>query len=277
MSEIFKRRKSVLSTNYLTLIFALSALFLVGLACGDIDTSEEESSKSTEIPKEFVGVWNGEDDTKLRIRSDGSGDYISSGYKIENGNVEYDEKNQTIEFSLFIMSRELKIDEPPKNGKMTLNGTIFKKKDYSDESDESDSSDSDSDKSDLDPDKKELSDKQVQNLIRNTFNDFGRALKKGNLSEFYENNFSEIFKEEISQQKFAKIFQEAFDIEVEIEIGEQINADLEKGPEFSTLRGKPAFQAQGSYAKDAGFFTFTVGYVNEGGEWLLNEFQFHIK
>lgn len=274
MSEIHVR-KSVWFTNCLTLIFALSALFLVGLACGGSGSSEDDSSKS-QVPKEYIGVWTGEDDTKLRIRGDGSGDYISSGYNIENGNVEYDEKNKTLEFSLFIMSRELKIDKPPEDGKMTLNGTVFKNQNYSGENESADDTDS-SASDNKDSDTAKLSDEEVQNLIRETFNDFGKNLEKDEFTDFYENRVSEAWKKETSLKEFTKIYQPALDANMYLEIDKEINADFKEEPDFTNFRGKPAIKAEGSFPTKPNSLHFDVGYIKEGGEWLLYKFGFEMK
>ena len=104
------------NATVLTIIFTVF-LSLV-LACG-----------GKPAPVKYQGSWVGTDGSTLYMESGGRAGFKIGAMSVDGGGAEFDETGKSFTISLFGISNTFKIDEEPdEQGKMKLNGVIYRKR-----------------------------------------------------------------------------------------------------------------------------------------------------
>lgn len=110
-----------MKSNLFVLTIAIGALLLAGLACSSGAPDAKPAGP------EYVGAWSAKDGSTITIRSDGSADYKSGNTSVSGGSAEVSEQEKTLRISLMGIGPKLKIDKPPANDEMTLDGIVYRK------------------------------------------------------------------------------------------------------------------------------------------------------
>ncbi|HEY0047722.1 MAG TPA: hypothetical protein VGB68_00440, partial [Pyrinomonadaceae bacterium] len=194
-------------------LLVLCLFAFVGLGC--FGSGKNKDAKP--IPAAFLGDWQGQDGSSLSIRADGTGDYRSGGKKVEGGTAEVSEADKTISITFFGIGETLKIDSPPQDDTMKLNGITYKRKGGFSVAD-TNSSDSKSDSSN----KKEKTisttkvnaakyevpeDEQMQEMTRTALMDFNEAVQDGDFASFHS-TISKTWQKQTTPEKFNQVFSE---------------------------------------------------------------------
>ncbi len=239
--------------NISALLISLSALLIVGLACGS----------KTPPPAQYVGAWTGEDGSTVTIRADGSGDYVSGGTKVSGASVEINEGEKSMKIKLVGMGPSFTIDKAPSGDRMTLSGVVYRKGGGNSDAKTETSSE---------PAKAEVpSDDKLQTLVKSTFMDFGDAVQSEDFSDFYA-KIAKVWRDETSPDELNDAFK--------VFINEKENYDFKRAVAAldATFSPAPAIQKRGS--NDAlvvkGFYptkpqraNFELKYVMDDGTWKL--------
>ena len=231
------------------------ALFVLG--CG---------GSSTPAPAEYVGSWTGADGSTLTIRADGSGDLKSGGSEVTNGSVEI--KDGKLSVTLVGIGKTMNIDEPPKSGKMKLDGVVYSQSGSS----QTDSTDKDtgtkSSATKADASKQEVpANDEAQEMTKATLLEFNKAVQQEDFTDFHD-SISKAWQGQITPQKFNEAF--AFFIENKIDISDisSLDADFSPSPEVKKEQGVDMLILEGEY--DTKKTTkFLLKYIPEGKEWKL--------
>ena len=94
--------------NLFAITFALSALLIVGLACGGGAKAEDEKDAGPE----FVGTWTAADGSFITIRSDASADYKIGSTSVTGGVAKVSEKEKTLRVALLGMGSPMNTLKP---------------------------------------------------------------------------------------------------------------------------------------------------------------------
>jgi len=111
----------ITKNNFFLLVAALAAVVFAGIACSG------GAADAKPAGPEFVGAWSAKDGSTITIRSDGSADYKSGSTSVSGGKAEVSEQEKTLRISLLGIGPKLKIDKPPSNDEMTLDGVVYRK------------------------------------------------------------------------------------------------------------------------------------------------------
>ena len=111
----------ITKNNFFLLVAALAAVVFAGIACSG------GAADAKPAGPEFVGEWSAKDGSTITIRSDGSADYKSGSTTVSGGKAEVSEQEKTLRISLLGIGPKLKIDKPPANDEMTLDGVVYRK------------------------------------------------------------------------------------------------------------------------------------------------------
>ena len=111
----------ITKNNLFLLVAALAAVVFAGIACSG------GAADAKPAGPEFVGAWSAKDGSTITIRSDGSADYKSGSTTVSGGKAEVSEQEKTLRISLLGIGPKLKIDKPPANDEMTLDGVVYRK------------------------------------------------------------------------------------------------------------------------------------------------------
>ena len=111
----------ITKNNLFLLVAALAAVVFAGIACSG------GAADAKPAGPEFVGAWSAKDGSTITIRSDGSADYKSGSTSVSGGKAEVSEQEKTLRISLLGIGPKLKIDKPPANDEMTLDGVVYRK------------------------------------------------------------------------------------------------------------------------------------------------------
>ena len=241
----------------LTLV-ALTLLALV-LGCSDDGGNPSDENRKKSVPLEYLGTWKAADGSSVTFRNDGSGDYKSGGKSVSGGSFEIDEAAKEIRFSFMgFDAGKYKIDEPPKDDKMRLDGMEYRRiGEFSNDESEKDSVA-------VKP-VAALSEDEIQVLAGKTIRALDRAIQQGDFSDFYS-TFSEMGKKKISVEDLNKAFAKTIKEKDQYKL--KTDAPL-------TLTSEPIFKNDGNTFDIEGVYPATVGknvrfqlrYVIENNEW----------
>lgn len=239
--KINKDSKNLVNGAIALIIISLIAL---GCTCG---------RGSGSAPAEYVGSWTGADGSTLTIRADGSGDYKGSS-EVTNGSVEI--KDGKLSVTLFGFGKTMTIDEPPKNGKMKLDGVIYSQGGavQTDKTDQSD---------DREPD--------AEALVKQTLRDFAGAIEQEDFSDF-QTKASEAFQSTYTademKEKFSGFVQQkrAAVPVLRKAAGTKVNF-TNKGE--TTENGNRILTAEGTFQHKPEKIRFDNKYVWEDGQWKI--------
>jgi hypothetical protein len=245
----------------ISMVLALAALALVVLGCG--------GGKSTDKPvtSDFYGSWSASDGSTLRITSDGTAFYKSGGTSVDNGAAKLDETGKTLKLSLLgVTIKELKIDQPPKNGTMKLDGVVYQTADSGEKgtpSPEETSTISD------DPDMPSSS--EMNEMVKTTILDFNDAIQQEDFTDF-RNNVSKDFKAQFTADKM----KEAFDqfIKNKSQANPIFTSVSSKTPSYSPApnitkeKGHKLLNIKGTY-DTTDVTAFDLQYILEDSDWKL--------
>ncbi len=241
-------RKPIM-TNKANLIFALSALLIVGLACGS----------KTPPPPEYVGAWTSNDGTSITIRNDGSADYKSGSSSVSGGSAVVDEAAKTLKISLAGLGPTFKIDKAPSGNEMTLDGVVFKKSGGGSDTKSSN-------------EKPEIpSEEKLQTLVKTTFLDFGDAVQSSDFSDFHKKSAS-VWRDEFSPEQMLKAFQVFVDNKEDYDFKKAVSpldATFTPAPAIEKIRGLDALVVKGYYPTKPQQANFELKYVIDDGTWKL--------
>ncbi len=237
--------------NLTSLLASLCAILIVGLACGS----------KTPPPTQYVGVWTGEDGTKLTIRMDGSGDSESGGSTISGGTVTIDEAAKSLRVTMLSMGPTYTIDKPPSGDRMTLSGVVFRKSGGSDtQADPTSDAKAEIPKGD-----------KLQTLVKTTFMDFGDAVQTEDFTDFYA-KIAKVWRDETSPEELKEAFK------VFIDDKENYNFKRAVAPLDATFTPEPVMQksgpgfalvVRGYYPTKPLRANFEMKYVMDDGTWKL--------
>jgi hypothetical protein len=231
-----------------TIALFIVALIALGCTCG---------RGSGSAPAEYVGSWTGSDGSTLAIRADGSGDYKGSS-EVTNGSVEI--KDGKLSVTLFGFGKTMSIDEPPKNGKMKLDGIIY-----------SQSGSALADKDDKTGDKTNGKESDVEALVKETVSDFADAIEQEDFSEFHAET-SEAFQSSVSieemKQKFSGfIAQKKATVPV---LRKAVKTEMNfTDKSEKTEGGNRILTATGTFQHKPERVRFDKKYVWEDGKWKV--------
>ncbi len=239
--------------NIVSLVFALTALLVLGLACGS----------STPAPPQYVGVWISGDGATITIRSDGGADYKSGGTSVSGGSAVIDETAKSLKISLAGMGPTFKIDKAPTGNEMTLDGIVFKKSGGGSDT-ESSSRSSDA--------KPEIpSDEKLQTLVKTTFLDFGDAVQTEDFSDFH-NKVAKVWRDDSSPEKLAEAFQTFVDNKDDYDFKRAVSpmdATFTPAPKIDKVSGLDALIVKGYYPTKPQRANFELKYTMDDGSWKL--------
>lgn len=254
--------------NKKTLISGAIALFVVAIFVLGCNLG----GSSAPAPAEYVGSWTGADGSTLTIRADGSGDLKSGGSEVTNGSVEIKDGKLSVKF--VGMGKTMSIDDPPKNGKMKLDGIVFSQNGSS-QTDESDTNDKDKSKSSTkaDASKKEVpSEAEAQEMARATLLEFNKAIKNEDFTDFYD-TISKTWQKEITPEKFKEAFSSFIKKEVDISGISSEDASFISPPAVSKEQGFDTLTLDGEYDTKPSKTKFELKYIPEGDEWKLSRIR----
>lgn len=225
---------------------------------------------STPAPAEYVGTWLGSDGSLINIRADGSGDLKSGGTDVTNGAVEIKDGKLSVKF--VGIGKTMTIDEPPKNGKMTLDGIVFSQSGSSDDSDKKDSDKSKS-STKADASQKEVpSDAEAQEMARATLLEFNKAIKNEDFSDFYD-TISKTWQKEITPEKFKEAFSAFIEKGVDISDISSEDATFTSPLAVNKEQGFDMLTLEGEYDIKPSKMKFELKYIPEGEDWKLSRIR----
>lgn len=239
--KINKGSKNLLNGAIALIIISLIAL---GCTCG---------RGSGSAPAEYVGSWTGADGSTLTIRADGSGDYKGSS-EVTNGSVEI--KDGKLSVTLLGFGKTMNIDEPPKNGKMKLDGVVY------------------SQGGAVPTNKTEGSDDQAANaeaLVKETVSDFAEAIEQEDFSDFHA-KASEAFQSSVSveemKEKFAGFINQKKGAVPVLRKAADTGINFTNKSE-TTEGGSRVLTAAGTFQHKPEKVRFDNKYVWEDGQWKV--------
>jgi len=241
-------KKPVRYRSSFSLVLALGALLVVGLACGS----------NTPAPAAYVGFWTGEDGSTVTIRADGSADYKSGGTSISGGGAVIDESAKTLKITFASLGPTFTIDKVPDGGKMTLSGVVYKKGGGS----------SDSSTSDAKP--VIPSDEKLQTLVKQTVMDFGDAVQSGDFDDFHKKT-AKVWRDTSSPEKMLEAFKVFVDNKENFNFKRAIatlDANFSPAPAIEKVSGLDAMIVKGTYATKPAT-NFELKYTMDDGTWKL--------
>jgi hypothetical protein len=254
-------------TALVSLLLIGGILFVLGFAC---------NSGSKPLPPEYVGVWTATDGTTVTLRSDATGDYRSGGTHVTGGAVEIEGNTMTIK--LVGMGPSFKIDQPPSNGQMTLDGMVYRRL-----GGDSDTSSSDTKAKDEDTSTKKTStsadipsESELQDLARQSILDFNDAVQSGDFSDFHA-TLAKPFQKEASAEKLAGVFHEFVEAHLNFSEVRKVDATFTSKPGMLTSAGYDMLNLEGFYPTTPRRTNFKLKYVNEGGDWKLASINVNTK
>ena len=240
-------------TNKTNLIVALSALMIVGLACGS----------STPPPPGYVGAWTSNDGASITIRNDGSADYKSGGTSVSGGSAVIDEEAKTLKISLAGLGPTFKIDKAPAGNEMTLDGIVFRKSGGPSDTDQGSRS------SDAKPEIP--SDEKLQTLVKTTFLDFGDAVQTEDFSDFH-NKVAKVWRDDSSPETLAEAFKTFVDNKDDYNFKRAVtplDATFTPAPKLDKVSGLDALIVKGYYPTKPQRANFELKYIMDDGSWKL--------
>ena len=239
--------------NISSLLISLSAILIVGLACGS----------KTPPPSQYVGAWTGEDGSTITIRADGSGDYVSGGTKVTGGSVEVNEGEKSLKIKLVSMGPTFTIDKAPSGNRMTLSGVVYRKA----------GGDSDTKSDDAgEPAKAEVpSGDKLQTLVKTTFMEFGDAVQSEDFTDFYA-KIAKVWRDETSPEELNEAFKVFIDNKEDYDFKRAItplDATFSPEPALQKRGANMALVVQGYYPTKPQRANFEMKFVQDDGTWKL--------
>lgn len=256
------------ANNRKTLVNGAIAVFVIALfvlGCG---------GSSTPAPAEYVGSWTGADGSTLTIRADGSGDLKSGSSTVTNGSVEI--KDGKLSVTLVGIGKTWNIDEPPKSGKMKLDGVVYSQSGstQTDKTDKTDKKETEKPKSTTkaDASKKEVpSETEAQEMAKATLLEFNKAIEQEDFTDFHD-TISKTWQKEITPQKFNEAFAEFIEKKVDISDISSEDAEFSPSPAVNKEQGFDMLTLNGEYATSPKT-KFELKYIPEGKEWKLSRIR----
>ncbi len=252
-SEIYKKNLSGGA-------FALFLMTLFVLGCGLGGSSNPPAA-------EYVGFWTGADGSTLTIRADGSGDLKSGGSEVTNGSVEI--KDGKLSVTLVGIGKTMNVDEPPKNGKMKLDGIVFSQSGSSQtDSKEKGNPDTKTSAEKSDASKQEVpSNEEAQELTKATLLEFNKAVQQEDFTDFHD-SISKAWQQQITPQSFNKEFADFIEKQIDISEISSLDASFTSSPAVKQEQGIDMLILEGEYDTTSKT-QFALKYIPEGKEWKL--------
>lgn len=243
-----------------TLLLVGGILFVLGFAC---------NSGSKPLPPEYVGVWTATDGSTITLRADATGDYKSGGTSVSGGAVEIEGNTMTIK--LVGLGPSFKIDKPPANGQMTLDGMVYRKAGGAATSDDDDTSSKKTAATGDVP-----SEDEVQELTKQTLLDFNDAVQSGDFTEFH-GTLSKPFQKEASAEKLGGVFHEFVESRVDFSDVRDLDARFSSAPSMVKSAGYDMLKVEGYYPTKPRKTNFKLMYIDENGTWKLASININTK
>lgn len=264
--------------NAVTSIFIL-ALFVLGCVCG--------RGSNTQPPKDYIGAWKGRDGSSLVVRPDGSADFKQGGTSFTNASVTI--SNNSLQLSFFGFTvKELRIDQPPMGGRMTLDGILYIKSDFGSDDFERDSEGSSfnlnrnseeslnptrpkADKYESNWDQTNLSTSQYDFLIRQTLLDFNESVQAEDFSEFHS-NCSTPFRQQFTRNDLNSRFRDFIVSKEQVDqIMQQVSfspISYTQTPRIRKEQGYDILSASGSFNTQPSKVFFDLEFIRED-DWRI--------
>ena len=253
----------------ISLLLVGGIFFLVGFAC---------NSGSKPLPSEYVGVWTAADGSTISLRADATGDYKSGGTSVSGGAVEIDDAKKEMTIKLVGIGPTFKIDKPPSNGQMTLDGMVYRRAgESSDTKSDDTSSKKDNFSTDDDSSNGDVpSNDKLQNLAKTSVLDFNDAVQSGDFSDFHD-TLSKPFQKEASADKLAGVFHEFVEAGVNLKEVKGLDAKFTTKPAIVRSAGYDMLTLEGYYPTTPRKTNFKLKYINEDGDWKLSSININTK
>jgi hypothetical protein len=242
----------------LNLTCVILILLGVVLGCSDGGSTSAEAPKKA-IPPAFIGTWTGQDGSTVTFRNDGSGDYKSGGKSVSGGSFEIDEAAQEIRFSLMgFDAGKYKIDAPPKDNKMKLDGMEYRRTGGFDASDAETKSSTTS--SEI-PTENEL-----RPTVAETLRDFNQAVRQADFSDFYA-NISEMWQSQTTAAEMTEAFKSLYKQNLDFTPKNESSLVFAAPP---SMENDDVLKTEVNYPTVKGTnVRFRLRYVKENGNWKL--------
>lgn len=249
--------KIISDKHTITLLFAIFALLLTGLACGS----------STPAPPQYVGAWTGSDGASITIRADGSGDYKAGSSSVSNGSVTVDEGAKTLKITLAGMGPTYQIDKPPAGNEMTLSGVVFRKSGSTAvaQTNTNSSAPADSPKAEI------PSNEKLQTLTKTTFLDFGDAVQSEDFSDFHK-KIAKVWRDDSTPDELNEAFKVFIANKADYNFKKAIapmDAEFTPVPAIEKVADLDALVLRGNYPTKPERTNFELKYAMEDGTWKL--------
>lgn len=258
----------------LSALFVIGILAFVGLGC----FGSGKSSSSKPIPSEYFGVWTGQDGSMITIRGDGKGDYKSGGTTVDGGTVAIDDAKKELSITFIGIGPTKKIDSPPANGEMKLDGVIYKRSGGSSTSStDTKKSVSDSIPTKDSPNSSEKADASLgeipegderQELVQTTLVQFNDAIQADDFTDFFP-TVSKLWQRESSPAKLKETFQLFIDRKIDIGEVRTMAANFTTKPRIDESKGFKELILEGNYDTSPNPTRFKLKYTPEGKNWKL--------
>jgi hypothetical protein len=249
----------ITSGNAVTsLLLVVAVMLLVGFAC---------NSGSKPLPPEYVGVWTAADGSTLTLRADATGDYKSGGTSVTGGAVEIDDAKKEMTIKLVGIGPTFKLDKPPANGQMTLDGMNYRRAGGGSDT----SSDTISAKSVIPAEDK------LQTLAKTTLMDFSDAVQEGDFVDFYHKT-AKAWQDQTTSDELLESFKVFVDNKQDYNFKKAIaplEATFTPAPSIQQVAGMDALVLSGYFPTKPERANFELKYTMEDGTWKL--ISVHIK
>lgn len=241
--------------NLFTLSIAICALLAVGLACG------KSATDAKPVGPEFVGAWRANDGSTITIRSDSTADYKIGSSSVSGGKAEVSEKDKTLKIGLLGMGTPMKLDKPPTNGEMTVDGVVYKNS--------GGGSTSSTSSSDVKPEIP--NEDKLQTLVKTTFLDFNDGVQGEDFTDFHK-KIAKVWRDSSTPEKLGEAFKsftedkENFNFKRAVS---PIDAVFTPDPAIEKVADLDALVVQGYYPTKPARANFELKYVMDDGTWKL--------
>ena len=238
----------------LSAVLAVGLLMIVGLGCGGGSKSADEKQAGSE----FVGAWAAADGSTITIRSDGSADYKIGGSSVTGGKALVSEKDKTLRIAMLGMGSPMKLDKPPANGEMTVDGVVYKKN--------GGGSTSSSDAKPEVPSKEKL-----QTLVKTTFLDFSDGVQGEDFTDFHK-KIAKVWRDSSTPEKLGEAFKSFTDDKENYDFKRAVSpldAVFTPDPLIEKVGDLDALIVKGHYPTKPARANFELKYVMEDGSWKL--------
>ena len=239
--------------NFIALSIALCALLVVGLACGGKSAADAKPAGP-----EFVGAWVASDGSTITIRADSSADYKIGGTSVSGGKAEVSEKDKTLKIGLLGMGSPMKLDKPPANGEMTVDGVVYKKNGGG-------STTTTGEKPEI------PSSSKLQTLVKTTFLDFSDAVQTEDFSDFHKKT-AKVWRDSSTSDEMKEGFKVFTEHKTDYDFKKAVSpmdATFEPAPAIEKVSGLDALVVKGYYLTKPERANFELKYTMDDGTWKL--------